>query len=53
MLLFSLLLSVAEEGTRYASQATGAEWLIFASIIVPAVLLGVLAFISRNTTVSR
>lgn len=52
--MFMSILSVmllAQESTVYVSQPTGAEWMVYASIIVPAVLLGALAYLSRNSTV--
>jgi len=53
MMLLTLMLTILQDSATYASQPTGAEWLVYASIIVPAVLLCALAFLSRDSTVQR
>lgn len=35
------------------SMPTGLEWMVWASVIVPAVLLGVIMYLGNKTTVGR
>ena len=49
MLFLSSLLAFPQR--VFVSEPTGLEWMVIASILVPAVLLGVLIFLGRKSAV--
>lgn len=50
-MLFLLLLQTT--GGTYPSMPTGLEWMVIASVLVPAVLLVVLVYLGGKNTVRR
>lgn len=49
--LLSLLALLPQTAPGLASEATGLEWMIFASVLIPAVLIGVLIYAGLKRTV--
>lgn len=52
MLLLNLLLIVQENGSpAYESSPTGTEWMVLASVLVPAAFLAALAYLGHRSSV--
>lgn len=48
-----MLLLLQDAGRTYPSTSTGLEWMVIASVVVPAVLLAVLIYLGSKHTVHR
>jgi hypothetical protein len=46
-----MVLALLQDASGIASAPTGLEWMVMASIIVPAVLLAVLIYLGRKSAV--
>jgi hypothetical protein len=51
-IMMGLLLLQTPDST-YSSMPTGLEWMVVASVLVPAVLLAVLVYLGGKNTVKR
>ncbi len=52
-ILMGLLLLLQTTGDTYPSMPTGLEWMVIASVLVPAVLLVVLVYLGGKNAVRR
>lgn len=52
-IMMALLLLLQTADGTYPSMPTGLEWMVIASVLVPAVLLVVLAYLGGKNTVRR
>ena len=46
-----MTLALLQQASEFSSAPTGLEWMVMASIIVPAVLLTVLIYLGRKSAV--
>lgn len=53
IMLLLLVLFPQAVNSSYPSMPTGLEWMPIASVVVPAVLLGVLVYLGGKNTVRR